>query len=128
MSIKRVSNKSSIQGVTRDVKRERTFELSLPALVKGIDALKNEFQERAQLSSISSQEAALRLNSKVMIGSRLNLALNIPKTLILEKSLKLHLSGTVIIVQPDTNGRKKQLISLRLDNNYRIQPLLFKKY
>jgi len=120
MSLIKAFNKPSIQGAAKAVKRERAFELSLPALVKGLDALDNEFQERTELSSISSQEVSFGLNSKVMIGSKVNLFLDIPKTLILERSLNLFISGRVIYVKADTSKGKKQLIAIRLEKNYKI--------
>ena len=119
-SLIKAFNKPSIQGAAKVVKRERAFELSLHALVKGIDALDNDFQERTQLSSISSQEASFGLNSKVMIGSKLALFLDIPKTLILEKPLHMFVSGRVIYVKADTGAGKKQLISIRLEKTYKI--------
>ena len=114
--------KSSIQGAARVAKRERSFKLSLPALVTGIDAYGNKFQERTELSSISSQEAIFWLNSGVTIGTELSLYLDIPKTLILENQLKLMISGRVIYVKAEGNKKKKQLISVRLAKNYKISP------
>lgn len=111
--------KPSIQS-SRTKKREKSFKLSLSALVNGTDASGNRFQERTKISSISSQEAIFRLNSGVTIGSKLSILIEIPKTLILENQLKLLLSGEVIYVKAETNKNKSQLISLRLDRSYRI--------
>lgn len=124
MNMKVDPSKPSIQGAARVVKRERAFELSLPALVTGVDALENKFKEKTFLLSISSEEATIWLRSRVAIGSRLDLSLEIPKTLILENHLKLQLSGTVIFFQPDSsrNG-KKQVVSIRLDKKFRLLPL-----
>ncbi len=108
---------------SRGVRRERSFKLSLSILVTGIDAYGNKFQERTELSSISSQEAIFCLNSGVTIGSKLNLTLDIPKTLILEDQLKLIISGTVIYVKVESNKKKKQLLSIRLDKNYKIHSI-----
>ena len=121
MKLIRVPDKSSIQGVTKVARRERSFKLSLPTLVSGIDAFGNPFQERTNLFSISSQEATFWLNSGVTIGSKLNLSLDIPKTLILEKKLRLFISGTVIYVKAESKSKKKQLISIKLDRTYKIQ-------
>lgn len=114
--------KSSIQGAARVAKRERSFKLSLPALVTGIDAYGNKFQEWTELSSISSQEAIFWLNSGVTIGTELSLYLDIPKTLILENQLKLMISGRIIYVKAEGNKKKKQLISVQLFKNYKISP------
>lgn len=121
-----ISNgKPSIQGATRDGKRERSFELSLPTLVIGTDAFDHKFREKTLLASISAQQAILRLKTRVLIGSQLRLFLDIPQTLILGKTLKLILSGSVVLVETDSaaNGQK-QLVAVRLDKRFKIEPLL----
>lgn len=125
MKATRNLEESSIQ-TPRVGKRERSFKLSLPILVSGIDAYGNKFQERTELSSISSQEAIFSLNSGVTIGAKLNLFLDIPKTIILEDHLKLIISGDVVFVKSETNNNKKQLISVRLEKNYKINPIIKK--
>ena len=116
--------KPTLHGAARAGKRERAFELSLPAVVTGLDAEGNKFREKTLLFSISSEEASVWLKSKVLPGSKLDVSLEIPKTLILENHLKLQLSGTVTITQADSerNG-KKQLISLRLDKKFKLLPI-----
>jgi hypothetical protein len=102
-------------------KQERYFELSVPVLVSGLNSKGEEFEERTKISSISSQEASFWLKEKVTIGTRINMCLEIPKTLILESHLNLSISGEVIFVQSETNNRKKQLAIIRLDRTYKIQ-------
>jgi len=116
--------KPSIHGASKDGKRERAFELSLPALVTGVDSLENRFREKTLITSISSEEATIWLRSHVPIGAKLDISLDIPKTLILENSLKLQLTGTVLLTQADSsrNG-KKQLVSLRLDKKFKLLPI-----
>jgi len=116
----RLGHRSSIQGAARAAKRERSFKLSLLTLVRGIDAYGNPFQEQTELVSISSQEAMFTLNSGVIIGSRLQLLLEVPKTLILENQLRMLISGRVSYVRAEQNKGKKQMIVLDLDKNYRI--------
>jgi len=122
MDLAKILDKPSFQGDTRAVKRERSFELSLQALVSGMTATGSEFQERTELYSISSQEAAFWLNSGVTIGAKLNLSLKIPKTLILEDQFRLIISGIVVYARSDRNAIKKQLVSIRLEKNYKIVP------
>jgi hypothetical protein len=114
---------SSIQGVSEARKRERSFELSLPALVKGFDAVEREFSEHTEVSSLSAQEAVLCLRAKVMIGSKLLLCLQVPQTFYLEKRFDLCLSGTVAFVKADVSIKtKNQLVSVKLDRNFQVQP------
>ena len=127
MSTSILFDKSSIQGKTRFANKERSFELSIPAFVSGIDAMGNEFKEYTELSSISSQEAVFWLDSGITIGSVLKLFLDIPKTVLLENDLKLEITGRVTFVKAEQSSEKKQLISLRLEKKYKINPLHSKK-
>ena len=124
MNEKEEAFKPSIHGASKEGKRERAFELSLPALVIGLDTLENRFREKTQITSISSEEATVWLRSHVPVGAKLDISLDIPKTLILENSLKLHLTGTVLLTQPNSspNG-KKQLVSLRRDKKFKLLPI-----
>ncbi len=127
MSTSILFDKSSIQGATKFANAERSFELSIPALVSGIDATGNEFKEYTELSSISSQEAVFWLDSGITIGSVLKLFLDVPKTVLLESNLKLEITGRVTFVKADQSSEKKQLISLRLEKKYKINPLHSRK-
>lgn len=118
-----VNGTSSIQGFSETRKRERSFELSLPALVKGFDAAEREFSEQTEVSSLSAQEAVLCLQSKVMIGTKLLLCLRVPQTFFLEKRFDLCLSGTVAFVKSDVSIKSRsQLVSVKLDRNFKVQP------
>ncbi len=115
---------SSNQADQADSKRERTFELLLPVLVKGRDVEEKKFKEKTQLLSISAEEAILRLRSRVAVGSRLDLDLEIPKTLILENHLRLQVSGTVVLSQEESNpSSKKRVVSVRLDRKFKLIPI-----
>jgi hypothetical protein len=115
--------KNPISGHSKHNKTERCFDISLSAFVTGINAKGDEFEERTELSSISSQEAVFVLKNRVMIGSSLTLSLNVPKTLILENQLNLIVSGEVVFASSDSTHKGKQLISLQLDKLYKIQPI-----
>lgn len=119
------ASKPSIHGVTRDGKRERAFELSLLAVVTGVDQSDNRFREKTVLLSISAEEARVRLRSRVGPGVKVKISLDIPKTLILQNQLRLQLSGTVASDPPDdgpADGRKQDVL-LRLDRKFRLLPV-----
>ena len=122
MRTERLSHKPSIQGAAKVSKRERSFELSLPALVSGSDVRGRDFEEDTKVLSISSQNALFWLKSKVLIGTPLCVNLQIPKTIILENRLNLVISGTVNLVQANANKKNNQLISIQLDRNFKIRP------
>lgn len=112
----------STQGAARAGKRERSFELSLPALVKGLDAAGRKFEERTSVVGISAQEVSFRLKARLMIDSRVTLFLDIPRTLILESPLRMVLSGAVVYVRYEEKSDKPQYIVVRLDRGFRLHP------
>ena len=120
MRTERLSHKPSIQGAAKVSKRERSFELSLPALVSGNDVKGKKFEENTKVLSISAQNILFWLKSKVLIGTPLCVSLQIPKTIILENRLNLMVSGTVKLVQANTNKKDNQLISVQLDRTFKI--------
>jgi hypothetical protein len=122
MRTERLPHKPSIQGAAKVAKRERSFELSLPALVSGTDVKGREFEEDTKILSISAQNALFWLKSRVLIGTPLCVCLQIPKTIILENRLNLVVSGVVKLVQANTNNKNSQLVSVQLDRIFKIRP------
>jgi hypothetical protein len=120
MSRPKTSEKTDIQGATEEGKGERSFELSLSALVSGRDALDRAFEERTSILSISSREVHVGLASPIQPGSKLKLNLQVPQTLYLEKQLQLALSGTVAQVRPESPLSAKRAVLIRLDRRFRI--------
>jgi hypothetical protein len=112
----------SIEESSRPGKKERAFEMSLPTVVSGIDPAGRKFEERTDLHSISSQEASFWLQTPLMIGSKVLLALDVPRTIILEKPLRLCLSGSVVYVRSEEGRSKRQLLSASLDKTFRLFP------
>jgi hypothetical protein len=47
--------------------------------------------------------------------------LDIPRTIILEKPLRLLLSGTVVFVKSEDTRGRKQYLAARLDRGYKLQ-------
>ena len=101
--------------------RERTFDLSLSAVIRGSNATGTEFEEKTRLVSISSQEAIFTLKSPLLIGSRMHVVLSIPRTLILGKRFYLQISGEVVCMESSRNGRKSHLITIFLDRPFKIE-------
>jgi hypothetical protein len=103
--------------------RERSFELDLPAVVRGCDVRAEEFVEPARLSSVSAEEARLWLKAPVEPGAKLLFSLFVPRTLYLGSPFRLALSGIVREVAPAPEpGRPGHLVSLRLDPGFRVSP------
>ena len=106
----------------RTGKRERSFELSLPALVKGLDAAGRKFEERTSVCGISAQEVSFRLKARLIIDSRVTVFLDIPRTLILESPLRMVLSGAVVYVRYEEKNDRQQYVVVRLDRGFRLHP------
>ena len=122
METAKLLHDTSSKGVPKAAKRERSFELSLPALVKGLDATGRKFEERTSVCGISAEEVSLRLKARLMIDSRVTLFLDIPRTLILESPLRMVLSGAVVYVRLEEKADKTQLLVVRLDRGFRLHP------
>jgi len=122
MNTAKAFHNPSTQGTTRAGKRERTFELSLPAMVKGLDARGKRFEERTLACAISAQELSFRLNARLLIGAKMTVALDVPRTLILESPLRLLVTGLVVYVRSETENGKSQYVSISLDRSFRLQP------
>ena len=112
----------STTGPARTGKRERSFELSLPALVKGLDAAGRKFEERTSVCGISAQEVSFRLKARLIIDSRVTIFLDIPRTLILESPLRMVLSGAVVYVRYEEKNDRQQFVVVRLDRGCRLHP------
>jgi len=121
MNVSKRLEKKPVLDTTPRSKGERSFDLSLQTLVSGTDSAGKDFSETTGHCFINCQAAIFGLNSKVTIGSKLNLLLDIPKTLLLENHLILHVSGDVVRVKAETNNSKSQTISLQLNKSYKIQ-------
>jgi len=124
MNIVKAFHTPSTQGEARAGKRERSFELSLPALVKGLDARGKRFEERTTACAISAQELSFRLNARLLIGAKMMVALDVPRTLILESPLRLLVTGLVVYVRSETENGKCQYVTVHLDRRFRLQPAL----
>lgn len=124
-SKKTSSDKDSKKGVALpDFKIERRgewrFELPLSAIVEGKLPDGKKFQEKVTLQNISSGGAYFILDSGVIVGSNLNLVIEVPSKLNEEKMLKLCLGGlTIRLEQPSKKG-KKQGIALRFQKNFQF--------
>jgi len=102
---------------------ERSFELTLPGLAKGLEASGRRFQERITIQSISSQVAYFSTFADLNIGSRVTLSLEIPRTLMLEKQLLLAVSGSVSRVEQEKNSIGFKRVKLLLERRFRLQPV-----
>ncbi len=77
-------------------RREWRFDLPLPAKIEGKLPLGKIFKESTKIENISSKGVYFSLDSGVIIGSKLNLVIEMPKELGAGKKLKLCLGGLTV--------------------------------
>lgn len=99
---------------------ERVFQIRIPAVVTGTDALGRRFEEKTKISAISSREVSFRLETRLLPGSKIHLSLSVPRTLVLEKPLLLCLSGDVAAIAAADKKAVSQSVSARLDRAYTL--------
>jgi hypothetical protein len=100
---------------------EESFSLSLDAQIQGRDARGIKFEEKTYTKEISSEKAVFELKTRVCIGTKLKASFLIPKTLILERPLKLNVTGEVVKAVKDSKNHNQQNIFLKLNKNFNIQ-------
>ncbi len=106
--------------LTVDRRREWRFELPLQAEVEGKLPNGKKFKEEVMLENISSGGAYFCLDSGVVVGSKLNLVIDVPSELSEGKKLKLSLGGlTIRLEKPPIKG-KKQGVALRFQKKFKF--------
>lgn len=103
-------------------RREWRFDLSLPADVKGKLPRGSKFKEKTKIENISSGGAYFCLDSGVVIGSKLDLVIDIPKELGGGEPLKLRLGGLTVRLEELKEKGKKQGVALRFHKSFKILP------
>lgn len=99
---------------------EWRFDLPLDTIVKGNLPAGKKFKEKTILSNISSGGAYFRLDSGITVGSKLNLIIDLPKSLTEGKKMKLCLGGLTVRLQKISDGEKKQGIALCFNEDFQV--------
>jgi c-di-GMP-binding flagellar brake protein YcgR len=101
-------------------RKEWRFELPLRAIIEGKLPHGKKFKESTTVENISSGGAYFCLDSGLIVGSKLNLVLDLPKKLAKDKRLKLFLGGiTVRLEEPNIKG-KKQGVAVRFNRQFKF--------
>ena len=101
-------------------RREWRFDLPLTTFIEGKLPRGKKFKEKTTLRNISSGGAYFCLDSGVVVGSKLNLIIDLPKELTEGKKVKLLLGGfTVRLSEPDTRA-KKQGVAVRFRKEFKF--------
>jgi c-di-GMP-binding flagellar brake protein YcgR len=103
-------------------RREWRFEIPLTAVVEGKLPQGGPFKETAKLENISSGGAYFCLDSGVVVGSRVKLAIELPKELTEGRKVKLQVGGMTIRLEKPNTKRKKQGVAVRFSKEFRFVP------
>jgi hypothetical protein len=116
------TSKKAKDAASIDVNRRREwrFDLPLPAKIEGKLPLGRAFKESTKIENISSKGVYFSLDSGVIIGSKLNLVIDMPKEIGAGKKLKLCLGGLTVRLEELDKKTKKQGVALRFHKNYKI--------
>lgn len=101
-------------------RREWRFELPLPAEIEGQLPQGKQFREKTVLENISSTGAYFTLDSSLVVGSKVNLAIELPPELTEGQKIKLCLDGVTVRLEKKGQKGRKQGVAVRF-KDYRFQ-------
>ena len=105
-------------------RREWRFELPLTAIVEGRLPQGKVFKETAKLENISSTGAYFCLDSGVVVGSKLNLYIELPEKLADGKKLRLRVGGITVRLEKPDKKTKRQGVAVRFsDDMFKVVPV-----
>jgi c-di-GMP-binding flagellar brake protein YcgR len=109
-------------------RREWRFDLPLSTMIEGKLPHGEKFKESTTIENISATGAYFCLDSGVVVGSKLNLMIDLPSRLTGGKEIKLNLGGiTVRLEEPDKKG-KRQGVAIRFSKDFKfVEPAKKKK-
>lgn len=125
--IKRAAPKKKAKPIPEDLeinrRREWRFEFPLDTLIEGSLADGNKFKEETHLENISSGGAYFTLDSGVVVGSKLNLYIELPEKLADGKKLRLRIGGITVRLEKPDRKMKRQGVAVRFsDDLFKVIP------
>ena len=105
-------------------RREWRFDFPLDTLIEGSLADGAKFKEETLLENISSGGAYFTLDSGVVVGSKLNLFIELPEKLADGKRLKMRVGGITVRLEKPDKKSKRQGVAVRFsDDMFQIVPV-----
>ncbi|MBN2409804.1 MAG: PilZ domain-containing protein [Candidatus Aminicenantes bacterium] len=116
----RSPKKEAPSAIQTNRRREWRLELPLSTVIEGRLPHGVKFSETTTLENISATGAYFCLDSGLVVGSRLNLMIDLPENLTAGKNIKLNLGGiTVRLEEPDKKG-KRQGVAIRFNKDFKF--------
>jgi c-di-GMP-binding flagellar brake protein YcgR len=124
---KRAAPKKKARAIPEDLeinrRREWRFEFPLDTLIEGSLADGAKFKEETHLENISSGGAYFTLDSGVVVGSKLNLFIELPEKLADGKKMKLRIGGITVRLEKPDKKTKRQGVAVRFsDDMFKVIP------
>jgi hypothetical protein len=121
---KKAAPKKKAKSLPKDLEVNRRgewrFELPLTTVIEGKLPRGGQFEEETCLENISSGGAYFCLDSGIVVGSKLNLMIELPDKLAEGKPLRLKIGGiTVRLEKPDVKS-KRQGVAVRFNREFKV--------
>jgi len=105
-------------------RREWRFDFPLDTLIEGSLADGAKFKEETHLENISSGGAYFTLDSGVVVGSKLNLYIELPEKLADGKKLRMRIGGITVRLEKPDKKTKRQGVAVRFsDDMFQVVPI-----
>ncbi|MGZ5487070.1 MAG: PilZ domain-containing protein [Candidatus Aminicenantales bacterium] len=105
-------------------RREWRFDFPLDTFIEGSLADGAKFKEETRLENISSGGAYFTLDSGVVVGSKLNLFIELPEKLADGKKMRLRIGGITVRLEKPDKLAKHQGVAVRFsDDLFKIVPV-----
>ncbi|MDD8020349.1 MAG: PilZ domain-containing protein [Acidobacteriota bacterium] len=102
-------------------RQEWRFELPLPAEIEGLLPAGKKFAEKTILENISSTGAYFSLDSNLVVGSKVNLTIELPPGFTEGRKVKLCLDGVTVRLEKKEEKGRKQGVAVRFKRDFRFQ-------
>jgi c-di-GMP-binding flagellar brake protein YcgR len=105
-------------------RREWRFDFPLETLIEGSLADGAKFKEATHLENISSGGAYFTLDSGVVVGSKLNLYIELPEKLADGKKMRMRVGGITVRLEKPDKRAKRQGVAVRFsDDMFKVVPI-----
>jgi len=119
----KTTKKKLLVPIDIDRRREWRFNLPLPTLVEGKLPRGKNFKEISKLENISSSGAYFRLDSGLVVGSKLSLIIDVPKKVTEGRTVKLQIGGITVRLEKADKKRKKQGVAVHFSKDFKFVPI-----